>query len=457
MRSDQLHSITVLGSGESGMGAVRLARKHNIDVFVSDAGKISTDAKSELKSLGVDFEEKKHSIEKIKSSDVIVKSPGIPNTASLIVELRALGKEVISEIEFAFHFTDAKIVGITGSNGKTTTTLLTTHLLKAGGLNVVSAGNVGNSFSGLLVDEQPDIVVLELSSFQLDDIIDFKADVSMLLNITPDHLDRYEYSIEKYAAAKFNLLNNVGENDVIIANLDDEAIAKRLSSQQGKILPVSVKQKMKSGAYLDQDYLVFDTDKDIEVLSKKILPLIGVHNDYNQMMAVLTAIELDVDLKSIISGLASFQNAAHRMEFVSEIEGVDFVNDSKATNVDAVYYALDAMDKPVIWIAGGVNKGNDYDQILDLVKKKVVALICLGKDNQHLIDAFENNVGSLIEVKSAKEAVSEAYRIAEEGEVVLLSPACASFDLFTSYENRGDLFKTEIEALKDVQLKSVKL
>lgn len=449
MKTNQKHSIIVLGSGESGMGVVRLAVKHGLEVFISDSGKIKDRCKKELKKLQVDFEEKEHNFSRFDACDEVIKSPGVPNHVPIIEHCKKSGIPVISEIEFASRYTDAKLIGITGSNGKTTTTLLTTHLLNVGGLNVVSAGNIGNSFANLLVNSNPDIIVLELSSFQLEDIYEFRADISVLLNITPDHLDRYDYQLEKYAAAKFNLLKNSTKKEILIYNQDDSLIRKFADNVEAKLLPISIKDRPRFGAYYNADHLVFDTEKDIEILPVELLALLGKHNLYNQMVAVLVAIESGVSLRDIIKGLKSFVNVEHRLESVEMVNGVEYINDSKATNVDAVYYALEAMNKPIIWIAGGVNKGNDYTQIIDLVKKKVVALICLGKDNKHLKDAFETGVGKLIEVKSAHDAVIEASKIAEDGDVVLLSPACASFDLFSNYEERGDLFKAEVLKMKE--------
>ena len=400
--------------------------------------------------MGAEFEEGKHTLNELVKHDEIIKSPGIPETATVIVELKAAGKTIISEIEFASRYTDAKIIGITGSNGKTTTTLLTTHILKGAGLNVASAGNVGNSFSDLLVDQDPDVIVLELSSFQLDGVVDFRPDIAMILNITPDHLDRYANDIELYADAKWRLTQNMNEGTLFIFNADDELVTKRVNRKGLSCdkIQITTRSKTNNGAYFLEGYLIFDCEKLIQIVPIEDLPLSGRHNQYNQMAAILAAIQLDVAFGDIMKALSTFKNAPHRMELVGYIQDIPYINDSKATNVDAVYYALDAMTGPVVWIAGGVNKGNDYSQIKSLVKNKVNTLICMGTDNAHLIDEFKNDVHTLIEVKSAEEAITRANELAQTGEVVLLSPACASFDLFNNYEHRGDLFREEALKLK---------
>lgn len=432
------------------MGALRLAAKHGIRAFMSDSKTIPVHKQRLIESFGYRFEEGLHTIDELIKYDEIIKSPGIPETAAVIVELKKAGKSVISEIEFASRFTEAKIIGITGSNGKTTTTLLTTHILKGAGLKVASAGNVGNSFSDLLVDNDPEVIVLELSSFQLDDIQDFKPDVAVVLNITPDHLDRYNNDINQYADAKWRLVKNMTEKDQLIFNADDQMVAERAANDKltYQRLEITTRSKTSNGAYFLEGYLIFDCEKIIQIVPTEDLPLLGRHNQYNQMAAILTAIELEVPFGDIMKALSSFKNAPHRMELIGYIRDIPYINDSKATNVDAVYYALDAMTQPVVWIAGGVNKGNDYSQIKTLVQKKVNTLICLGKDNAHLIDEFRSDVTQLIEVNSAEEAVKRAHELAQPGEVVLLSPACASFDLFDNYEQRGDLFREEVLKLK---------
>ncbi|WP_255416026.1 UDP-N-acetylmuramoyl-L-alanine--D-glutamate ligase [Reichenbachiella sp. MSK19-1] len=451
MTADWQHSVAILGSGESGMGAARLAVSHGLSVFLSDGGSIAPEKTIALKSLGVDLEENGHTVADLIKCKEVVKSPGIPDTAPVVQAIKAAGIPVISEIEFASRYTDAKIIGITGSNGKTTTTLLTTHLLKGAGVDAKSAGNVGNSFSELLLDGDPDVVVLELSSFQLDDIANFKPDVAVLLNITPDHLNRYDYDMSKYAAAKWRLFENMTEDGLVIYNQDDEWSSKGVAEVTARKQAISVMQAVTSGAYFSQGQLNFTEEE--EVILTDELALIGQHNYYNQMAAILAAMELGVSFQYILSGLQSFVNAPHRLEKVGVVNDVTYINDSKATNVDAVYYALDAVDTPIVWIAGGVNKGNDYAQIKSLVQERVTTLICLGKDNAHLIDEFSGDVEQIIEVSSAAEAVTIAYQNAKPQESVLLSPACASFDLFSNYEDRGDQFKREVFELKTSQSK----
>ncbi|MEO9964854.1 MAG: UDP-N-acetylmuramoyl-L-alanine--D-glutamate ligase [Reichenbachiella sp.] len=450
MKDPKNHSIAILGSGESGMGALRLATKHGIRAFLSDSKTIPVHKQRIIESLGARFEENVHTLDELVKYDEIIKSPGIPDTATVIVELKKAGKAIVSEIEFASRFTNAKIIGITGSNGKTTTTLLTTHILKGAGLKVASAGNVGNSFSDLLVDSDPEVVVLELSSFQLDGIADFRPDIAVMLNITPDHLDRYNYNMDEYADAKWRLVKNMSEGSHFIFNKDDQMIADRVERDTAKYtkLDFTTRTKTSNGAYFLEGYLIFDCEKIIQIVPIEDLPLLGRHNQYNQMAAILAAIHLEVSFGDIMKALTSFKNAPHRMELAGYVNDIPYINDSKATNVDAVYYALDAMTRPVVWIAGGVNKGNDYDQIKNLVINKVNTLICMGLDNAHLIDEFKNDVNQLIEVRSAEEAVARANDLAQPGEVVLLSPACASFDLFNNYEHRGDQFKSEVEKLK---------
>ncbi|PIB34423.1 UDP-N-acetylmuramoylalanine--D-glutamate ligase [Reichenbachiella sp. 5M10] len=437
------------------MGAVRLAVKQGLSVFLSDGGAIAEEKKIELAALSVAFEEGGHTLDTLCVCVEVIKSPGIPTTAAVILGVREAGVPVISEIEFASRYTTAKIVGITGSNGKTTTTLLTTHLLRHAGIDVQSAGNVGNSFSELVMEHSPAVIVLELSSFQLDDIVTFQPDIAVLLNVTPDHLDRYQYDMARYAAAKYRLFENMTDEGLVIANTDDALVVQGLTQVSSRIQPVSLQERVYGGAYFDMDHLIFDTEKDIEIIPADELPLIGKHNHYNQMMAVLVAIEMGVPFGDLLGGLRTFVNAPHRLEKVATVEGVTFINDSKATNVDAVYYALDAMESSVIWIAGGVNKGNDYKQISDLVKDKVKGLVCMGKDNVHLTDEF-SEVAAVTEVQSASEAVARAFDMARAGDTVLLSPACASFDLFKNYEDRGDQFKAAVLQLKEVQSKRIK-
>lgn len=442
--------ITVLGSGESGMGAALLAARQGFEVLMSEAGTIDSEKKAKLFEEHIKYEEKGHSRARIMKSDLVVKSPGIPNSASIIKELKEAKIPVISEIEFAYRYCTAKIIGITGSNGKTTTTLLTHHLLKSAGLDVGLGGNIGNSFSGLIEEKQHDYVVLELSSFQLDDIDTFKADTAVLLNITADHLDRYEYSIDKYADAKVRVFNNQKSEDFMIYNADDPLVNAKLASQHSTASRIGFSiEKTDQEVYLSDDrVLKFVLAEGNQALSLSDVTLIGKHNVYNTMAAVSVALKYGVSIEEIRAGLKSFKNAPHRLEYVDEVAGVRFVNDSKATNVDAVYYALEGIEKPIVWIAGGINKGNDYNQISDLVESKVKALICLGLDNDHLLQAFDSKVKITTECDTMSGAIASAFELAEEGDTVLLSPACSSFDLFENYEVRGGIFKENVVELK---------
>lgn len=436
--------ITILGGGESGVGAALLAKKLNYEVFLSDYGKIKENYKYELKTNAIPYEECKHTFEIIAEATEVIKSPGIPEHTSIIRAIKQRGIPVISEIEFASRHTSAKIIGITGSNGKTTTTKLTYHLLKTAGLSVGIGGNVGRSFARNITEQLRDYYVLELSSFQLDGIVSFRPDIAILLNITPDHLDRYDYKMENYARSKFRIGMNLREEDLFILNeqLTIESFSRPLVGAELRV-PECRLQVVKEIEF-DTDLLkVGDTEFD---MTKCVLK--GAHNYFNASCAILAAKEFGVSDEAIQKGLDSFESVEHRLEFVANINGVDYINDSKATNVDSVFYALKAMKKPIIWIAGGTDKGNDYDPIEKLVEKKVKALICLGLDNQKLIETFSPLVKIIEETKSAKEAVERARVYAEEGDVVLLSPACASFDLFENYENRGDLFKEAVVDLK---------
>lgn len=445
MSDKKHHSVAILGSGESGMGAALLANSKGLKVFMSDSGTIDSKKKALLLDKEIDFEENGHSIDQLLKYEEIIKSPGIPDKVPVIQALRTADKPVISEIEFAGRYTKAKLVAITGSNGKTTTTLLTYHLLKSAGLNVGLAGNIGNSLAGLLLESDYDIIVIELSSFQLDGMYHFRADTSVLLNITPDHLDRYNYDIKQYADSKLRIVQNQNAENLFVFNLDDDLIREKLSKkniQTGKA-GFSL-NKTEASARLVQNELVFDGFS----IPKRDVPLIGKHNLYNTMAAVLVAVRYGLNAKDIKAGLKTFQNAPHRLEYVAAIEEVKFINDSKATNVDAVFYALEGMDAKVVWIAGGVNKGNDYGPIRELVSNKVKALVCLGVDNKHLLDAFGDKVQTILEVQDINECIQKAFKIAAPGDVVLLSPACASFDLFNNYEHRGDQFKKAVFDLK---------
>ena len=443
------HSVAILGTGESGMGAALLAKAKGLSVFVSDSGKISKENQGLLNQLQISFEQKGHTLSKLMDFDEIIKSPGIPESAVVIKSLRENQNAIISEIEFAARYTKAKLVAITGSNGKTTTTLLTHHLLESAGLNVGIAGNIGNSLAGLVMESDHDIIVLELSSFQLDGMYEFQADTAILLNITPDHLDRYGYDINNYADSKLRITQNLNEQNALIYNLDDQLVTDKLANKKvpSQKFGFSLQSDPKASAVQSGVNLKFDNESKLSIEIESI-PLIGRHNLYNSMAAILTTMRYGLNQKEILAGLKTFENAPHRLEYVARVDGVRFINDSKATNVDSVYYALDGMDRDVIWIAGGVNKGNDYSQIRGLVKEKVSALICLGVDNQHLLEAFEDDVDRIFECQNINTAVKKALKMAYPGDVVLLSPACASFDLFNSYEHRGDLFKKAVLDLK---------
>lgn len=439
--------ITILGSGESGIGAALLGAAKGYDVFVSDARLIPDENLDILEKKKITYEQNGHSLDRMLDSKYVIKSPGIPENTEIVLQLKSANISVISEIEFASKFTNAKFIAITGSNGKTTTTLLTYHILKSAGLNVGMAGNVGNSLSKLILEHSYDLIVVELSSFQLDGMFDFKADSSVLLNITPDHLDRYDNDLTKYAEAKFRVFQNQEKDELCIYNVDDNLVRKKLENSESDSLGISVKEVVESGAYLSNDKLVFHYKGKSELETKDV-PLIGKHNFYNVMVAGLIALKYGVNFKIIESAISTFKNAAHRLEFVADVGGVRFINDSKATNVDSVYYALDSLERSVIWVAGGINKGNDYSIIQNLVKQKVKTIVCLGVDNKHLFEAFENDVEIIKETLNADEAVSHAFALANPGDVVLLSPACSSFDLFKNYEARGNEFKSAVLDLK---------
>ncbi|MCB0640067.1 MAG: UDP-N-acetylmuramoyl-L-alanine--D-glutamate ligase [Phaeodactylibacter sp.] len=432
--------LVVLGGGESGIGAARLAKEKGWEVFLSDKGSIKASYKKALEATGIPYEEGRHSEQKIFDSTEVVKSPGIPDTVPLVQALRAKGIPVISEIEFAWRYNTAKVIAITGSNGKTTTTNLVYHLLKTGGLKAGMGGNVGNSFSVDLLGEQPDIYVLELSSFQLDGIRSFRPDMAILLNISPDHLDRYEYKLEHYIASKFRIIENQNREDCFIYNVDNTLMKGWLDRHdlQMQLFPVEECRAIPD-----------EVEMDGSSFRLKGTQLLGKHNGFNAKCAIRAALLSGLSPAQIQEGLDSFEAVPHRMEFIRTLGAVDYINDTKATNVDSVFYALDAMQKPVIWIAGGQDKGNDYEVLKPLVREKVRRLICLGADNRKLITAFEELVESpILETRTAREAAEAAHRIARPGEVVLLSPACASFDLFENYAARGDLFRSAVLALQ---------
>lgn len=444
--------LVILGSGESGVGTAILAKQKGFEVFVSDKAEIKEKYKTQLIEENILFEEGKHSEEKILNADEVVKSPGIPDKVELINKLRAQSIPVISEIEFAGRYTTAKKICITGSNGKTTTTLLTYHILKKAGYNVGLGGNVGKSFALQVARENFDYYVLELSSFQLDGMYDFKADISVLLNITPDHLDRYEYKFENYVASKFRIIQNQSKEDFFVYNADDAAIAEYMQHHQitATCIPFSIKKSLEGdGAFLTENQITlnYKPNQNPLIMTIEELALQGKHNVYNSMAASLTARIVDIRKEIIRESLQDFQNIEHRLEFVASINGIEFINDSKATNVNSTWYALESMEKPVVWICGGQDKGNDYNELLDLVKTRVKAIICLGKDNKKIIDAFKGAVDIIVETDNASDAVAASYKIGKKGDVVLLSPACASFDLFQNYEDRGMQFKGAVRSL----------
>ncbi len=441
-------NIVILGSGESGVGAAVLAKKQGFDVFVSDKGKIKDAYKNTLIENGIEWEEGTHTLDRILKASEVIKSPGIPDQIDLIQLLLEKQIPVISEIEFAGRYTDAKIIGITGSNGKTTTTMLTYHILRKAGLNVGLAGNVGDSFALQVANKHYDYYVLELSSFQLDGIKDFKSDIAILLNISEDHLDRYEYKMENYINSKFRITNNQTKEDYFIYCSDNELITDKLKTLniEAQQLPFSIEKEVEKGAFLKDEKIHINLNNQTLNMSIHELALNGKHNIYNSMASGIAARILDLRKEVVRESLSDFQNVEHRLEHVAFINGVEFINDSKATNVNAAWYALESMTKPVIWIAGGVDKGNDYEELLPLVKGKVKAIVCLGTDNEKIIKAFDGVV-NVYEARTAMEAVKLSYKIAAKNEAVLLSPACASFDLFENYEDRGYQFKNAVREL----------
>lgn len=444
--------LVILGSGESGVGTAILAKQQGFDVFVSDKSLIKEKYKQQLVEENILFEEGVHTEEKILNADEVVKSPGIPDKVDLVQKLRAQSVPVISEIEFAGRYTTAKKICITGSNGKTTTTLLTYHILKKAGYNVGLGGNVGKSFALQVARENFDYYVLELSSFQLDGMYDFTADVAVLLNITPDHLDRYEYKFENYVASKFRITNNQSKEQYFVYNTDDEVITTFMNEHKlnATCVPFSIKQPIDGdGAFLTENQITlnYKPNQTPLIMTIEELALQGKHNVYNSMAASLATRIVDVRKEIIRESLQDFQNIEHRLEFVASINGIEFINDSKATNVNSTWYALESMEKPVVWICGGQDKGNDYNELLDLVKNRVKAIVCLGKDNKKIIAAFKDVVETIVETDNAADAVAASYKIGKKGDVVLLSPACASFDLFQNYEDRGMQFKGAVRAL----------
>jgi UDP-N-acetylmuramoylalanine--D-glutamate ligase len=442
--------VVILGAGESGVGAAKLAQAKGFDVFVSDYGVITDKYKAALEKLSVPFESEKHTEELILNATEVIKSPGIPPTAPIIKKLVAKGIPVVSEIEFAKRYTNAKTICITGSNGKSTTSLLTYHILKNAGLNVGLAGNIGQSFAAQVATEDYEYYVLEISSFMLDDMFAFKADIAVLLNITPDHLDRYDYKLENYAASKMRIVQNQTAEDVFIYCADDEESLKAIAliKPVAKAFPFSITKKVELGAYLEETTIHILTEPNNQLtMSISDLALQGKHNIYNSMASGIVSKVLELRNETIRESMGNFKNIEHRLEHVAKISGIDFINDSKATNVNSTWYALESMTSDVVLIMGGVDKGNDYNMLKDLVKSKVKAIVCLGKDNKSIHDAFEDDVEVIVNTFSADEAAQIAFHLAKRGDAVLLSPACASFDLFKNYEDRGNQFKAAVREL----------
>ena len=441
--------VVVLGGAESGVGAAVLAKVKGFDVFLSDKGQIKEEYAAQLKKWEIPFEQGQHTEELILNADEVVKSPGIPGTVPMVQKIREKGIRVVSEIEFASRYDSAKKICITGSNGKTTTTSLIYYLLQNAGLNVGLGGNIGKSYAYQVATEHFDYYVLEISSFQLDDIYDFRPDIAIITNITPDHLDRYDHKMENYVAAKFKITQNLRSDDCFIFDTDDEITVGHLSKivLRCKMLPFSQEKEVKQGAFLKDDKMVLRYDKEETDIFLQDLALGGKHNIYNSMAAALAAKAAGIENEVIRTSLSTFQPIEHRLEPVLSIKDVLYINDSKATNVDSAWYALECQKRPVVWIVGGTDKGNDYSVLNDLVKKKVKAIVCLGVDNAKIHAAFEGMVGTIVDALSAKEAVEKSAALAKAGDVVLLSPCCASFDLFKNYEDRGEQFKAAVRNL----------
>lgn len=440
--------LVILGGGESGVGTALLGKAKGYDVFLSDKGKIKETYKEVLLHNEIEFEDEQHTESKILNADLVMKSPGIPDKSSLVKQIRDKKILVVSEIEFAAKYTSANIIGVTGSNGKTTTATLIHHILKEE-LEVGLSGNIGKSFAQQVLEHDYPNYVLEISSFQLDDIVDFKPHIAILLNITPDHLDRYDYKFENYIASKFRIALNQTKDDYLIYDADDEVIAEWLKSNkvQSTLLPFSLTKTIENGAYLDKEEIKITIDNNQIIMPTRNLTLEGKHNIKNQMAASTVAHLLKIRKQTIRESLENFQGVEHRLEHVLKINKVQYINDSKATNVNATYYALESMESPTIWIVGGVDKGNNYKELFQFVNEKVKAIICLGVDNEKLMETFGTMVDTVVETQFMSEAVKIAYKLAETGDAVLLSPACASFDLFESYEDRGRQFKDAVRSL----------
>lgn len=441
-------NIAIIGGGESGVGAALLGKKHGANVFVSDAGALKDNYRKELLDADIHFEESGHDFDRIVASKYVIKSPGIPPNAPIFIVLNRAQVNVLSEIEFASKFTRAKKICITGSNGKTTTTMLLHHIFKSAGLNVSFAGNIGKSLSRQVSNTEPDYFIIELSSFQLDDLQDFKADISILLNITPDHLDRYNNELNLYADSKLRITRNQTEDDWFIFNADDPIINDKISTLNlpMKVASFSIKTPQEHGGFTISEQLIINIKEKLS-MSIHDLALKGKHNTQNSLAAGIAARIVEIRKDIVRQSLEDFVNVEHRLEFVAKVNGVEFINDSKATNINSTWFALESMERPTVWIVGGVDKGNDYNELLPLVDEKVKAIICLGENNEKIKDAFASKVETLVEARTAVEAVAYAYRLARKDESVLLSPACASFDLFESYEDRGNQFKQAVRML----------
>lgn len=442
--------LVILGGGESGVGTAILGKKEGYDVFVSDFGKIKEKYQNVLTEYEIAWEEEKHTEDLILNATVVMKSPGIPDKVSIVQKLKDLQILVISEIEFASQFSDAITIGITGSNGKTTTTMLTYHLLKSAGLNVGLAGNIGKSYAWQVAENNFDYYVLELSSFQLDGIINYKPHIAILTNISPDHLDRYEYQYENYINSKFRITKNQTKQDYLIYDFNDEASTNYIKTNlniQTQLLPFSISEAVEKGAYLNNNTMIININEEEFSMETSQIALEGKHNLKNAMAAASVASLLKIRKQTIRESLGNFQGVEHRLEKVLKVQFVQYINDSKATNVNATFFALDSVNAPTVWIVGGVDKGNDYTELMALVNEKVKAIICLGIDNRKIIDAFRDVVDMMVEVDNMRDAVNTAKHLTEKGDIVLLSPACASFDLFESYEDRGNQFKQAVRNL----------
>lgn len=444
--------VVILGGGESGYGSAILADKKGYDVFLSDKGRLSDKYRNLLLEANISFEEGEHTAEKILDADIIIKSPGIPEKAAIIVAAKAKGIKIVSEIEFAGQFCKAKIVSITGSNGKTTTATLTHKILSEGGVNVALAGNIGDSFALSVAQDSADWYVLELSSFQLDGCYTFRSDIAVLTNITPDHLDRYDYNLSLYGASKFRVAQNQGEEDMFIMTANDINTMEFIGcceSYGRKIFIAPTDTDREEGGFLSKDMsqIICRLEGREVIIDRSDLKIDGLHNCANIMDSVLVAMKVGVDSDSIIESVTSFGGVEHRMEFVAEIDGVTYINDSKATNVDSTWYALESMTKPVIWIAGGTDKGNDYSPLIEFASRSVKALVCMGLDNNKLKESFKGVVPAIYDTASLDEMFTVVRDIAQSGDTVLLSPCCASFDLFSSYEDRGRQFKSKITSI----------